>query len=160
MKKKDLTTSFQIFSKISEMDTIDQALILAAKEGLKDSYSPYSKFKVGAAILLSNGEIIKGSNQENAAYTMCLCAERVAIAAADAIYPKEKIVAIAVTAKSPSKPIDRPIAPCGACRQVLCETENKHHQKMKVIMQGEVGDIVLIDTAKDLLPFSFDAEFL
>ena len=160
MKKIDLTTTFQIFDQISEMEVHDQQLILAAKEGLKDSYSPYSKFKVGAAILLSYGKIIKGSNQENAAYPMCLCAERVAIAAADAMYPKETILAIAVTAKSPTKPIDKPIAPCGACRQVLCETENKHNQKMKVIMQGEVGDIILVNTAKDLLPLSFDSEIL
>ncbi len=160
MKKHNISTSFQIFDQVSELTDIDQKLVLAAKDALKDSYSPYSKFKVGAAILLSNGEIIKGSNQENAAYTMCLCAERVAIAAADSVYPKEKIIAIAVTAKSPTKPIDKPIAPCGACRQVLCETENKHNQSMKVIMQGEVGQIVIIETAKDLLPFHFDAEFL
>ena len=160
MKKIDLTTTFQIFDQILEMEVHDQQLILAAKDGLKDSYSPYSKFKVGAAILLSNGKMLKGSNYENAAYPMCLCAERVAIAAASSQYPKASIKAIAITAKSASMKIEQPITPCGACRQVICETENKHGQKMQIILQGEKGDIYILETGKDLLPLSFDGRVL
>ena len=101
--------------------------------------------------------IIGGSNQENAAYPLCLCAERVAIAAADAIYPRVPILAIAITAKSLNQIVDSPVSPCGACRQVICETEGKHETPMRIILQGEKGKVYILASGNDLLPLSFDS---
>lgn len=160
MKKIVLQTTFKVYTDSKQLAPADQQLLALAKNALEDSYSPYSQFQVGAGLLLQNGEMLSGSNQENAAYPMCLCAERVALGAAAAQYPKEAILAIAITAKNPRLPQKRPVSPCGACRQVLVETEAKHNQTMRIILQGEVGDIYLIDQARDLLPLSFDGGFL
>lgn len=160
MKEIKLTTTIKVYANTSELSPADQVLLQRAHDAVHDSYSPYSNFKVGAAVRLANDEILGGSNQENASYPLCLCAERTALSAAASIFPKEEVTAIAVTAKSPTKPITFPISPCGACRQVLCETENKHKHNMRVILQGETGEIYEFMTAKDLMPLSFDSEFL
>ncbi len=160
MKKVIIERSYSLYDTLDELSKTDQQLLQLAKKSLNHSYSPYSNFKVGAGLLLENGEMVGGSNQENASYPLCLCAERVAIAAADSQYNGVPIVAIAVTAKSANVPIKEPISPCGACRQVLCETEQKHKHEMRVILQGETGQIMVFETAKDLLPFLFDGSFL
>ncbi|MEM9821971.1 MAG: cytidine deaminase [Bacteroidota bacterium] len=160
MKKITLKTSFQSYPNISALPEADQKLLKLAKKSLNQSYSPYSNFKVGAALLLQNGKMVGGSNQENAAYPLCLCAERVALAAASSRYPKSAIEAIAVTAKSSHVTVDKPISPCGACRQSICETEIRHQQTMRVILQGETGDIYVLESGRDLLPLSFDGQFL
>lgn len=160
MKKVILKTSMQVFASPDHLSDEDQKLLKQAKKSLAHSYSPYSNFKVGAAILLKNGKIIGGSNQENASYPLCLCAERVALAAAASRYPNVPITAIAITAKSSKLPIDKPISPCGACRQVICEVEKQHQQTMRVLLHGEIGEIYSLESGRDLLPLSFDSKFL
>lgn len=160
MEKRILKIAIEVYASDKELSLEDQKLIKKAKQALQKSYSPYSNFKVGAAILLKNGEILSGSNQENASYPLCLCAERVTIAAADSVYPKVPILAMAITAKSPSQIITNPVAPCGACRQVIFETEMKHQTPMRILLQGEKGKVYVIEGAKDLLPLSFDGSLL
>jgi len=160
MKEHTLKITYQIFNKPSKLSKSDRLLLKHAKKALKHSWSPYSNFKVGAAILLKNGQILEGSNQENAAYPMCLCAERTALAAAASQFPKSAVQCIAITVKNPESLIKSPAAPCGACRQVMCETEGKHQQTMRVILRGEKGPIYVFESAKELLPFGFDATFL
>ena len=160
MKKITLETTIQVFENRDQLPEKYSQLLIEAHSAVKTAYAPYSNFFVGAALLLENDEIVIGANQENAAYTMCLCAERVALAAAASKFPGVAIKAIAVTAKSNKNVIDQPISPCGACRQSLCESELQHKHNFKVILQGETGPIYIFNTAKDLLPFSFDGTYL
>ena len=160
MKKLVLQTAVNVYSDLAELSKIEQELLALAKQSLQDSYSPYSNFQVGAAILLQNGAMIGGSNQENASYPLCLCAERVALSAAASQAPKEAILAMAITAKNPKMVLQQPVSPCGACRQVIVETEQKHQQSIRLLLQGETGDIYVIESAKELLPLSFDSSFL
>ena len=111
-------------------------------------------------MLLNNGEIILGSNQENASYPIGFCAERTALSAAASLASHEKIKAIAITAKSKHNPVLTPAAPCGICRQTIFEAENKHHQNIEIILTGESGPVYVFKTIKDLLPLHFDADFL
>ena len=160
MSQISLIVKYQKFSAVSELPADEQQLLALAKAALSLSYAPYSNFKVGAAIQLSNGETLKGSNQENAAYPLCLCAERVVLAAASSVYPNIAVTTMAITAKSLNKIISQPISPCGACRQVICEVEQRNHTSIKIIVQGEVGDIYVFESVRDLLPFFFDNTFL
>ncbi|MCB0652612.1 MAG: cytidine deaminase [Saprospiraceae bacterium] len=160
MKNISLTTSIAVYPSIEELPETLKVLLQKAKDGLVKSYSPYSEFRVSAALLLENGEILTGANQENAAYSMCLCAERVALAAATSEFPEVAVRAIAITVKNKNNPVTIPAAPCGACRQVLSETEDRFKNKIKILMQGESGDIYVLETAKDLLPLFFDGSFL
>lgn len=132
----------------------------SAHKATQKAYAPYSNFKVGAAVLLKNGKTFKGSNFENASYPLCLCAERVVLAAVHACQPGEIITTIAITAKSESKILDHPISPCGACRQVLTEVEQKQKHPMKIILQGETGPVYVLKSAAELLPLGFDREVL
>lgn len=159
-KKMTFQTAYELHRSLDSLEAIDRELIETATQALEDSYSPYSNFKVGAALLLDNGQIIKGSNQENASYPLCLCAERVAFAAAAVQFPKNKVITLAVTAKSASRIMDEPISPCGACRQVIREVELKHDQDMRIILRGETGDIYIFENGSALLPFSFDPSVL
>ena len=160
MKKKILKTTIEIYNSEKELSTKDQKLIKESKKALKKSYSPYSNFQVGAAILLKNGKTLSGSNQENASYPLCLCAERVVISGADCVYPKVPILTMAITAKSANQKVNTPVAPCGACRQVICETEMRHNTPMRIILQGEKGKVYIIQGGQDLLPLSFDGSLL
>ena len=135
-------------------------LIGFAKEALNLSYSPYSKFKVGCAVLLSTGEVIKGANIENASYPLCICAERVALASVLSQRPGEKVKAMAITAKSLEKPVLKPISPCGACRQVICEMEVMMGQNIEIILQGESGKVAIWPDGRSLLPVAFESSFL
>lgn len=137
------------------MNTENQELVEKALEALTGSYSKYSEFSVGAALILEDGTIIKGSNQENAAYTCGICAERVALYYAQASYPTSIVKAIAIVArKNDSDEIEPSISPCGLCRQALLEVETKQQVPIKVLMVGK-DDIVVVNSIKDLLPFSF-----
>ena len=135
-------------------------LMKEAREALKGSYAPYSNFNVGAALLLNNGKIIHGSNQENASYPIGFCAERTALSAAASIAPKEKIKSIAITCSCAHNPVTEPGAPCGICRQTIFEAECKHKQDIEVILMGETGEMYVFKSIKDLLPLHFDADFL
>jgi cytidine deaminase len=126
----------------------------------KTAYAPYSHFKVGTAILLDNGEIIVGSNQENAAYPSGLCAERVAVFYAGAKYPEAKILKMAISAASDNTTTSAPIPPCGACRQSIAEYEIKQNTPIEIYFMGEIGSIYKSDSLKNLLPLLFDKKFL
>lgn len=160
MKKITVTTTIEVYEKIELLPEVWQKLLHQAISALDDAYAPYSNFTVGAAILLENGEIVKGSNQENAAYSLCLCAERVALAAAAARFPAVKIKALAVTVNNLKLEINQPVSPCGACRQVLSEVMDRQGEHIKVLMQGKSGPIYMMESAKDLLPLSFTSDFL
>ena len=130
----------------------------AAVEAARNAYAPYSRFRVGAALLLSNGVVVVGSNQENAAYPSGLCAERTALFAAGAQYPNEAVEILLLVAFSEEDRVES-ITPCGACRQVLMETSSRHQKPFKVIMVGKEQALVLHDN-RGLLPFAFDGSDL
>ncbi len=160
MNTKELRLTFNEYASRDELPAADKALLEQAAEATKTSYSPYSHFKVGAAVLLENGEIISGSNQENAAYPSGLCAERVALFAAAAKYPGVAVKALAISAKSNESVINQPVTPCGACRQVMIEFETRFQKDIRVIMAGEKGAVIVSDSVNKLLPLSFDGNHL
>lgn len=160
MKKKIISISFDEYAEGEDLPKGEELLIEEATLALKTSYAPYSQFKVGAAVLLENGEVIRGSNQENTAYPSGLCAERVAIFTAKAKYPQMAIKAIAVTAQTDNFEINSPITPCGACRQVIAETEKRQDKKIKILMKGHTGPTLSVDGVESLLPLMFHEEKL
>ncbi len=144
------------YSGINELPEADQTLLLMAREALKSSYAPYSKFHVGCALLLANGITIKGSNQENIAYPSGLCAERVAIFHAGSEYPHVTIIAMAITVEAEGYKVNTPAMSCGACLQSISEYETKQKQPIRTILQGEVGDIYVSEKGTlAFLPFQF-----
>ncbi len=142
-----------------ELSAKDSELVEAAKAATANSYSPYSKFKVGAALRLADGSIITGSNQENASYPLGLCAERTAIFHAQHSHPELPITDIAIAAFANGHFYPEPISPCGACRQVMLEVENRYQQPMRVLLYGTSGTHI-VETVKELLPFQFVSESL
>ncbi len=160
VKEKTLTIHFTEFDTPDDLSLAEQELIESATKATDTSYAPYSQFKVGAAVLLENGEIIMGSNQENTAYPSGLCAERVAVFTAKANFPELKIKAVAVTAKTKNFSVDTPITPCGACRQVIAETEKRQHSKIKILMKGQKGPVLSVEGIENLLPLMFHEEKL
>ncbi|MGM9714376.1 MAG: cytidine deaminase [Prevotella sp.] len=157
MNDINILTHIKAYTK-DELDQLDRELVRHAIEATAHSYSPYSRFSVGACIRLADGSLMIGANQENAAYPSGLCAERTAIFSAQALHPDQHITAIAIAARDTSGHLTRkPISPCGACRQVMIEIEQRYKQRMRVILYGE--DMVLcIDSASELLPLSFVGE--
>lgn len=141
--------------KFEEMDDEDKHLIEAAKEASGNSYSPYSKFAVGAAVKLANGKVLSGCNQENAAYPSGLCAERTTLFYANANYPNTPVNVLAIAAHTENGFSEEPVPPCGACRQVILETEKRFNQPIRILLYGSkrVYDIKGIG---ELLPLSFD----
>jgi cytidine deaminase len=138
----------------------DIELMRAAHATSHNAYAPYSNFYVGAALLMENGEVCVGNNQENAAYPSGICAERVAIFSASALHPNLGIKKIAVVAHSNQFVINKPITPCGSCRQVLAEYEKKFNQDIKVLMMGETGKVYEVASVKEILPLMFTADDL
>jgi cytidine deaminase len=143
----------------AELSIDEQHLIDRAIQTARDAYAPYSEFHVGASLLLENGTFVNGNNQENAAYPDGLCAERVAIFAANAMHPKSPVIMMAVAAVYQDKLFDQPVYPCGSCRQALLESENRFNQSVRILMYGKAG-IHVVNSIKDLLPLSFDSSFL
>jgi cytidine deaminase len=160
MKEINITAKLLVFESLAELKSEDQDLMKEAIEVRKTAYAPYSKFNVGAAILLDNGKIVTGSNQENAAYPSGLCAERVAIFYAGSAYPNAKIVKMAITAGSTTSITSKPIPPCGACRQSIFEYEFKQDDPIKIYFMGETGEIYMSNSIQNLLPLTFDKNFL
>ena len=156
MKEINIKTTIAVYNGISDLPNEIQSLMNQAIEVRKKAYAPYSKFRVGAAILLDNGKIVLGSNQENAAYPSGLCAERVAIFQAGAIYPDAKMTKLAITAASDTNPTLSPIPPCGACRQSIAEYEFKQDTPIEIYFMGESGEIYKSNSINNLLPLSFD----
>ena len=156
MTQTKLVINYQEFTSPAEMSPADQELVAAAHEARKGSYSPYSNFQVGAALRLENGLIIKGANQENAAYPSGLCAERTAMFWASANYPDVPFDTLAIAAADHGVVCDLPASPCGSCRQVMAEYQKKYGKPLKIIL---VGDKLIkkFNCVDDVLPFIFDS---
>ena len=160
MKEIKIESTFTVFDNLEELPQEISFLMERAIEARQKAYAPYSKFSVGAAILLDNDEIVTGSNQENASYPSGLCAERTAIYYAGAQFPDVKIIRMAITAGSKSKQTMVPIPPCGACRQAISEYEVKQDAPIEIYFMGETGKVVTSNSLANLLPLVFDKSVL
>lgn len=155
MQKSNHQLFFEAYSDIKELSNSDASLLTLAQSATSLAYAPYSKFKVGAAARLSNGETLKGSNQENASFPAGICAERVLLSACSSLFSGVPIEAIAISYLNDQDKSNRPIAPCGICRQSLLEYENFLKHPIRLILGGFEGKIIVIPKASDLLPFAF-----
>jgi len=160
MKKINVVASATVFDNITELPSEIQELMSKAVEAREKAYAPYSKFKVGVALLLENNQIILGNNQESAAYPSGICAERVAIWKASSEFPGIAVKKLVITASSLNNKVSKPVGPCGACRQTLSEYEINQKQPIEVYFMGEIGEIVMTTSLLSLLPFSFDSSYL
>ena len=160
MKEVNTGSTAFIYEDINELSDEDKSLMKVAVEATKTAYAPYSGFNVGAALLMEDGSIIIGNNQENAAYPSGMCAERVAIWKAGSSFPNKKVKKIAITAVSSNKQLDKPVGPCGACRQTLLEYEINQKEDVEIFFMGEIGNVVKTSSISSLLPFSFDSSYL
>lgn len=160
MKEVKIESTLYVFNTIEEVPDIIQSLMKQASSARRKAYSPYSKFSVGAALLLENGEIITGSNQENASYPSGLCAERTAIYYAGSQFPGVKILKMVITAGSQTKLTNSPIPPCGACRQAIAEYEVNQETPIEIYFMGETGKVVKSNSLANLLPLVFDKSVL
>lgn len=159
MKELNLNIPICIYQ-YDEMNEADRSLLDAACEATHRSYAPYSHFSVGAAALLADGTVVTGSNQENAAYPSGICAERTTLFYANSRYPDQPVVTLAIAARNErGKFLDEPIPPCGACRQVMLETESRHRHPMRILLFGKKG-IYELQGVTSLLPLSFGSEQL
>lgn len=160
MKELKVESNFFVYESLEETSKEVQDLMVQAVKVRDNAYAPYSKFIVGAAILLENGEVITGSNQENASYPSGLCAERTAIYYAGAQYPNVKILEMAISATSKNEPTSQPIPPCGACRQAISEYEVKQDKPIVIHFMGETGKVIKSESLANLLPLMFDKSVL
>ena len=158
MKEIDLNIHIRAYQ-YEELSEADRELVDAAIEATRRSYVPYSKFSVGAAVRLQSGTVVAGSNQENAAYPSGLCAERTTLFYANSRYPDEAVETLAIAARNEQGFLESPIPPCGACRQVMLETEQRFNCPMRILLYS-LKDIYEIRGTKDLLPLSFGSEYL
>ena len=154
MKSLNITAKIQIYS-YDELNLEEKKLIDCAKDACSNAYAPYSQFHVGAAVLLSNGEIVTGSNQENVAFPSGLCAERTALFYANSQYPDQAVKTLAIAAYTQGDFIDRPISPCGACRQVILETEMRYKTPVRILLYGK-SEIYRMEGINNLLPLAFN----
>ncbi|WP_240928427.1 cytidine deaminase [Maribellus sediminis] len=159
MRTREIKIAFQEFDKLEELSATDKKLVEAARVASNNAYAPYSHFHVGAALLLENGEIVEGNNQENADFTDGLCAERVALFYAHSKFPNVSVVAIAVSAKNHNGLVKEPAQPCGSCRQVMVETEVRFQKPIRIILDGSES-IQILDGAESLLPLAFKPKAL
>jgi len=160
MNEVKIETTLQVYDALDQLSSDIQNLMKKAVEVRDNAYAPYSKFNVGAAILLDNNEVVVGSNQENASYPSGLCAERTAIYYAGAKYPQAKILKMALTASSQNQVTDKPIPPCGACRQAIAEYEIKQNQPIEIYFMGAKGKVIKSNSLANLLPLLFDNSVL
>ena len=160
MQKRNVGFELLVYDSMEELTEEDQVLMNAAIEARQNAYAPYSNFKVGAAVKMQSGEIVVGNNQENASYPSGLCAERVAVFQAGAIYPGVAIAAIAISASSGNYKVNRPAAPCGNCRQSIAEYEQRQNKPIRLLMMGEIGQVYNCNALADILPLGFDSSYL
>ncbi len=159
MRKKELRLIHFEYNDVKELVEEEQKLILAARQASENAYAPYSNFHVGSAVLLVNGEVITGNNQENSAFTAGLCAERVALFYANANFPGVAVKTLAVTAKNSIGLVPEPVKPCGSCRQVIVETEVRFKKPIRIILDGR-NKIQVFEGIDNLLPFAFKPDSL
>lgn len=155
MKSEKIELSYTTYNDINELNELDEWLLSEAREVTKQAYAPYSNFHVGAVAKLANGEIVAGSNQENASFPAGLCAERVLLASASTLYPKIPVEVMAISYHSMNGLSDQPLTPCGICRQFLQEYEDRMQHPIRLILGGMEGKVIVIDKASTLLPLAF-----
>lgn len=160
MQLKQVQFSVEVYGSFAELPVGDAELLSAAREITQAAYAPYSNFFVGAAARLENGIVIKGTNQENASYPVAICAERTLMGAAATQYPGIAIEAMAISYDNKNGESIKPISPCGVCRQMLAEFEDRTGRAIKIILGGLTGEVYIIHTAKDLLPLTFTSDDL
>jgi len=160
VEKIKIFAEISVYDGVAELTENMQELMQKAVDVREKAYAPYSHFRVGAALLLDNGIVVTGNNQENAAYPSGMCAERVAIWAAGSQYPDQKVLQMAITARSENHLLNQPIPPCGACRQAIAEYEVKQDKNIEIYFMGEVGKVYKSDSLHDLLPLIFDSSNL
>lgn len=160
MKENRYEFSYKVYKSVDELPDEQRTLLIKAREITEQAYAPYSNFQVGAVAQLTNGEIVSGSNQENASFPAGLCAERVLLASISSLFPRIPIQAIAISYKSDNVKSDHPISPCGICRQSLQEYETRIGQPVILILGGMEGPVYVIDSASKLLPLAFTSEEL
>jgi cytidine deaminase len=158
--KQEHSFNFEVYNDISELTKDDAALLEEARKTTQKAYAPYSNFLVGAAAIFNNGQKVYGTNQENASYPVGICAERVLLASASMLQTDEPIKTMAISYNNLSRVggSDRPISPCGMCRQSLAEYEERTNQPMRLILSGMEGKVMVIESAAQLLPFSFSSD--
>ena len=160
MKEIKIEATLYVFDNVNELPNEALSLMQKAIEARGKAYAPYSKFYVGAALLLDNGEVITGNNQENASYPSGLCAERTAIYYAGSQFPDSKIIRMAISAGSKRNQTTKPIPPCGACRQAIAEYEIKQESPIEIYFMGETGAVAKSNSLANLLPLVFDKSVL
>jgi len=160
MKKEKYDFAYEVYDSIDELSEQEASLLKKARETTRHAYAPYSHFKVGAVAKMKNGEIVTGSNQENASYPVGLCAERVLLASASSLYPNVPIDIIAISYNSDQVASDHPVAPCGICRQSLQEFEERSKTPIKLVLGGMQGKVIVIEKASQLLPLAFTSDEL
>jgi len=160
MEKLRKEILIEVYENIDKFNENEKRLIEEAINASNNAYAKYSNFKVGSAVLLSNNEIITGSNQENAVFPLGLCAERVALFSASNKYPNEPVIALALSTKKELKQDELPVFPCGSCRHSIIEQESKFNNKIKLFIIGSNGKIFVIETVQDILPFAFIGDSL
>lgn len=159
MKTTEIRIIVHEFENINELSVNDQDLLIEARRITAQAYAPYSGFHVGAAILLDNGQIITGNNQENSAYPSGLCAERVTLFYANANFPESAVKTIAISASKNGDLVNDPVKPCGGCRQALAEAETRFGKPMRIILDGK-DSILVLNGIESLLPLSFSKKAL
>lgn len=157
MKTEEFKFKIDVYDSIEELNTEDAFLLNEARKVTKFAYAPYSGFKVGAVAKLQNGETVSGTNQENAAYPAGICAERTLMSAASSLFPGVAIDTIAITYNNTKGMSDKPVSPCGICRQSFVEFQERTKKKIRVVLSGMEGKVQVIANAKDLLPLVFGA---
>lgn len=157
MHKQSIQFEFEVFESIEELNTEDKKLMEDAIKATALAYAPYSKFKVGAVAILNNGEIVKGSNQENASYPVGVCAERTLLGNAAILFPEVPIKSLYISYHNTAGESDEPVSPCGMCRQAISEYEYRTHQKIRLIISGMEGKVFVFEHASLLLPLSFSS---
>lgn len=160
MEKKEIRFSYDEYPSDRELPASDYDLLDAARSAIADAYAPYSHFRVGAAARLANGELITGSNQENASFPAGICAERTLLSAAVSRYPGIAIETLAISYSNEQGPSDRPISPCGICRQSLQEMEERTGRPIRLVLGGMEGRVIVLGQAGQLLPLAFTADEL
>ena len=153
--KQSFTFNYQLFSNWTDLPEQEQRLVDKAYEAMENAYAPYSEFKVGACALMDDGSFILGNNQENAAFPSGICAERVALFYAGANFPNKKVLTLCIVAKGDLMPASQLLSPCGGCRQVMLEAENRQKQTIRVILVNQDKRTMVLDSVIQLLPFGF-----
>src|SRR5215204_4420131 len=160
MKENKFEFNYTVYDSIDELPEEKRWLLNEAREVTAQAYAPYSNFQVGAVAKMANGEIITGSNQENASFPVGLCAERVLLASISSLFPRIPVETVAISYKGEGHPSDHPISPCGICRQSLQEFESRVDHPIQLVLGGLTGPVYVIDSASRLLPLAFTSEEL